>query len=146
MLYGTAEGIEEDEPLTNVQEQRMLRQGAISAFKSLADDEESEGEDGTGFVLKERKKDENEIGEEDEEYRKFLLDIGGGEEEVRKILGMGDAPAWNPDQEIVEPVKENGKRDKKKKKDGALSKVEKEEMDKDRQEKKAKDDDDFLMK
>lgn len=75
--------------------------------------------------------------EDDEEYRKFLLEMGGGEEEVRKILGMGDQPvskARLSDEEDIEGVaavtqpKKLTKRAIKKK------------------ERKAKEDDDFLMK
>lgn len=148
-LLGDSAGVEDDSvPLTNVQEQRKLRAGAISAFKSLAEEDESEGdeegEDDAGFVLKQRKKEDGELEQEDEEYRRFLLDMGGGEEEVRKILGMGDAPAWRADEKIAESSSVPEK--KKKKKDAVLNKAETEEMKREHQEKKEKADDDFLMK
>lgn len=150
LLEGKVDEDEEDnaaEPLTNVQEQRILREGAINAFKSLAGDgEDSASEDEeAGFLLKPRSKEEEEVEQEDEEYRKFLLDMGGGEEEVRKILGMGEQPAWKAEEEAA-PVSEGKKEKKKRKKDAALSQVEKEEIDKEKREKKEKKDDDFLMK
>lgn len=74
------------EPLTNVQSERLLRQEALDAFKSFAADE-SEGEEDDGF-LKKRVKSEHELKEEEAAYRKFLLESGGGEDEVRKVLGL----------------------------------------------------------
>lgn len=128
----------QEEPLTNVQEQRMLREKAVSAFKGLADDSDDEEEAEAGF-LKPRTKDEKEAEEDDEEYRRFLLEMGGGEAEVRKILGMGEQAAWTPAEEAEVEVKEDGKKKKKDKKDKkALGGADKE--------KKEKADDDFLMK
>lgn len=70
-----------------------------------------------------------------------MLEFGGGEEEVRKILGMGDQPAIL---KVLGDEEEEGEEEK-----SAVSKIEKEEMKRQKQEKKAKkakDDDDFLMK
>ena len=142
----TGEEDEEPAPLTNVQADRLLRANAINAFKSLAhdddDDEMSDGEEYAGFVLKPRGKDEDETAKEDAEYRRFLLEIGGGEEQVRKILGMGDQPvSWSPDEEVQ--MNEEGETGK------ALSKVERKEFKaekKAKKEKKGQEDDEFLMK
>ncbi|WWC92889.1 uncharacterized protein L201_007851 [Kwoniella dendrophila CBS 6074] len=135
---------EEEEPLTFVQQSRKIRDEAVSAFKSLVDDDndDSDNEDSEGFIKK-REKDEKEENQEDEEYRKFLLDMGGGEDEVRKILGMGD-------QTISLALEENetqAAQEQSKKADPA-TKVEKEkgeEKKKAKKAKKAKNDDEFLM-
>ena len=138
LLNGTAgdEDEDEQEPLTHVESQYRLRNEAVSAFKSLA--EESEDDEEGGLVR--REKEEVEVDLDDEEYRRFLLEMGGGEDEVRKILGIGesaihtvrveededeDAPA--ADMEVTE-----GKKKKKVKTEKS-------------KEKKAKQDDDFLM-
>ncbi|AAW45496.1 ribosome biogenesis-related protein, putative [Cryptococcus deneoformans JEC21] len=131
------EDSESAEPLTHVESQRRLRQEAVSAFKTLA--EESDDESDEEFIQK-REMDAQEVDEDDEEYKKFLLEFGGGEEEVRKILGMGDQPA------ILKVLESEGGEDEEEK--AAVSKIEKEELERQKQEKeakKAKDDDDFLM-
>ena len=69
---------------TYVESQRQLRQDAIAAFKSL--DDEEEGEDDFDFTERPRTNAEEE--REAQEYRKFLLDMGGGEDKVRKLLGF----------------------------------------------------------
>ncbi|OWZ60901.1 hypothetical protein AYX15_06854, partial [Cryptococcus neoformans] len=134
---GQEEEPESAEPLTHVESQRRLRQEAVSAFKTLA--EESDDESDEEFIRK-REKDAQEVDENDEEYKKFMLEFGGGEEEVRKILGMGDQPA------ILKVLESEGEEDEEEK--AAVSKIEKEEMERQKREKeakKAKDDDDFLM-
>ena len=75
--------------MTNVQSERLLRADAISAFHALADEAEEQNCD---FEPKKREKDEDEALADDEEYRRFLLEMGGGEDEVRRVLGMGDQP------------------------------------------------------
>ncbi|WWC95448.1 hypothetical protein V866_002312 [Kwoniella sp. B9012] len=128
---------ENEQPLTYVQSERKLKEEAVSAFKALASDDSDD--DGDEFIKK-REKDEGEEDMEDEEYRQFLLEMGGGEAEVRKILGMGDQPISTNLEETVE--------DEKGEKDVVLSKVEKEEIaakKKAKKEKKAKKDDEFLM-
>lgn len=132
------EELDSDEPLTHVESQRRLRQEAVSAFKTLA--AESGDESDEDFIHK-RETDDQEIDEGDEEYKRFMLEFGGGEEEVRKILGMGDQPA------ILKVLGDEGEEGEEEK--SAVSKIEKEEMKRQKQEKKAKkakDDDDFLMK
>lgn len=123
-------------PMTNVQSERLMRAEALSAFRSLAnDDAEEEGK----FEPKRREKDEEQVVADEEEYRSFLLEMGGGEEEVRRVLGMGDQPVpgrlpvaehdLEEDQgDEVWSVRGAGRRAKKKSR------------------KKAKEDDDFLMK
>ncbi|WVQ91062.1 hypothetical protein IAS59_004851 [Cryptococcus gattii] len=131
------EELDFDEPLTHVESQRRLRQEAVSAFKTLA--AESGDESDEDFIQK-RETDDQEIDEGDEEYKRFMLEFGGGEEEVRKILGMGDQPAIL---KVLGDEEEEGEEEK-----SAVSKIEKEEMKRQKQEKKAKkakDDDDFLM-
>lgn len=141
LLNGTAgdEDEDEQEPLTHVESQYRLRNEAVSAFKSLAD--ESEDDDEGGLVR--REKEEVEVDLDDEEYRRFLLEMGGGEAEVRKILGIGESAIHTVRVEddadesasASAPVAELGEEKKKKKK------VKSEKS----KEKKAKQDDDFLM-
>lgn len=128
----------------------MLREGAVNAFKSLAAESEDE-DDGDGFLLKARDKEEVDEGKDDEQYRRFLLEAGGGEEEVRKILGMGQQPGWagaDEEEEVIAtdgvPTKEKKKKKKSKKDNGEQEEVLKER--KERKERKDKNDDDFLMK
>jgi len=67
-----------------------------------------------------------------------LLEMGGGEDEVRKILGIGESGIHNvrvEEDEVEEPVEAEVAEGKKKKK------VKSEKS----KEKKAKQDDDFLM-
>lgn len=121
--------------MTHVESQYKLRNEAVSAFKSLADESEDDEEGG----LVRREKEEVEVDLDDEEYRRFLLEMGGGEDEVRKILGIGESGIHNvrvdEDEVAHEPVKvEVGEGKKKKKVKSEKSK-----------EKKAKQDDDFLM-
>ncbi|WVR07983.1 hypothetical protein IAU60_005026 [Kwoniella sp. DSM 27419] len=130
-----------EEPMTHVQSERRMREEAVSAFKGLADDSDDED------VIQRRDKDEVEVEQDDEEYRQFLLEMGGGEEEVRKALGMGDQPvtARLTDDDDDE---EDGQQPVKQRTTAALSKVEKAELKAKKQakkEKKAKADDDFLM-
>lgn len=95
---------------------------------------------------------------EDEEYRRFLLDMGGGEAEVRELLKTGatgsgfreDTPEGDEGVADGRTVKEE-----KKSREGKKSKKEKKEKEKEKGNKlskeertarKAKEDDDFLMK
>ncbi|WVQ95967.1 hypothetical protein IAU59_003066 [Kwoniella sp. CBS 9459] len=128
-----------DEPLTHVQSERLLRQEAVSAFKSLGDDSDEEGD----FIQK-RDKEAEDPEQDDVEYRQFLLEMGGGEDEVRKVLGMGDQPISG----IVADEDDEGEERYDEAKQSALSKVEKAELKakkEKKKEKKAKADEDFLM-
>ena len=124
--------------MTHVESQYKLRNEAVSAFKSLAD--ESDEGDAEGGLVK-REKEEEEVDLDDEEYRRFLLEMGGGEDEVRKILGIGESGIHNvrveedEDDEVDQPMEAEVAEGKKKKK------VKSEKS----KEKKAKQDDDFLM-
>lgn len=74
-------------PLSHVQEERALRDEVTKAFHTAigGDDEE---EDDDGFLVK-REKTEMERDEDKEAYRRFLLANGGGEDQVRELLGLG---------------------------------------------------------
>jgi protein KRI1 len=119
-------------PIPYAQEQRRLRKEAIEAFH--ADDEEDEGE----FVPV--KKDQEEVEKEDDGYRQFLLEMGGGEEEVRRLLGMGDqAVSFVRADEDEASGEEQVEGEKKVKKESEKKRQK-------RMQNKAKADDEFLMK
>lgn len=133
--------------MTFVQETRKARDEAVNAFKAFAgSDSEDEAED----LLVKREMAPEEAEEDSEAYRQFLLEMGGGEEEVRKALGMGPAPlsmhredSDDEDDFRAETAVEDGddkksKKDKKKAKKGKLSAEEKAL-------KRSKADDEFLM-
>ena len=138
LLNGTAgdEDEDEQESLTHVESQYRLRNEAVSAFKSLADESEDDEEGG----LVRREKEEVEVDLDDEEYRRFLLEMGGGEDEVRKILGIGESAIHTvrveEDEDEPAPAAETDVTEGKKKKRVKTEKS---------KEKKAKQDDDFLM-
>ena len=73
-------------PLTHVQEERALRDEVTKAFHTAIGGDEDEDE---GFLVK-REKTDTERNDEKEAYRQFLLANGGGEEQVRELLGLGD--------------------------------------------------------
>ncbi|KAJ9099775.1 hypothetical protein QFC21_003773 [Naganishia friedmannii] len=75
-------------PLTHVQEERALREEVTKAFHTAIGDNEVKEEDDDGFLVKKDRTD-TEKDVEKEEYRRFLLANGGGEDEVRKLLGLG---------------------------------------------------------
>lgn len=84
---GTADLPETIIPLTHVQEERALRDEVTKAFHTAiggVDEDEDEG-----FLVK-REKTDTERDEEKEAYRQFLLANGGGEQQVRELLGLGD--------------------------------------------------------
>ncbi|WVO18487.1 hypothetical protein L204_106204 [Cryptococcus depauperatus] len=129
---------EDEEPLTHVQSEQLLRQEAVNAFHSLVEN----SDDFDDEFIKKREKDAGDKDQGDQDYREFLLEMGGGEDEVRKLLGMGDQPA------VLEILEEEEKGEIELENRAVLSKVEKEEMEKNKAErhaKKAKNDDDFLM-
>ena len=76
---------DEPEPQTYVQSQAALRAEAINAFKDLNGDDD---DDEDNFELSARPKPDKEVEREVNEYRAFLLEMGGGEEEVRRTLGL----------------------------------------------------------
>lgn len=77
-------------PLTHVQEERALREEVTKAFHTAIGDDEVDEEDEDGGFLVKRNRTDIEKDAEKEEYRRFLLANGGGEDEVRKLLGLGD--------------------------------------------------------
>lgn len=120
--------------MTNYEIQRRARDDALNAFKAFGDEVEQEEEDG---FLRKREKDEKEVQEDDAAYREFLLEMGGGEKEVREALGIAGAPVTDyredeEDEEAPAPVEE-------------LSEKKKAKLDKKRKEKRAQKDEDFLM-
>ena len=121
-------------PMTYVQEERKMRKDAIDAFKSFAGDDADDGED--DFAPVKREKDEKEEDEADEGYRQFLLEMGGGEDEVRRLLGMGDQPVSHV-RDVAEELEGQTQGEEKKKE--SSKKREK------RLAKKKQDDDSFLM-
>ena len=125
--------------MTHVQSEAKLRAETLNAFRSFVDDEKHDASsDDDEFVPKKRgeaKDDE----EDEDEYRNFLLEMGGGEDQVRKLLGMGDQPvaaALGSDDSSDDGVADKV----------PLSKVERVEVAEKRKDAKAKRDDDFLMK
>ena len=74
-------------PPTHAEEQEALRQETLNAFKV---DYGADGDDESGGLFSVRKEGANGEEEmEDEEYRRFLLGSGGGEEGIREALGLG---------------------------------------------------------
>ncbi|WWC73610.1 uncharacterized protein I206_107582 [Kwoniella pini CBS 10737] len=136
LLSGDNAEEEEETPLTYVESRRKIQEDAISAFKSLADDVSDEEAD---FITK-RDRDEGEENMEEEEYRKFLLEMGGGEDEVRKILGMGDQPT-----SIVLEENEQSDDANIKEADTKTESLDLKPKRKTKKERKAKNDDEFLM-
>lgn len=146
---------EESKPLTFVEETRRAREDAVNAFKAFADSDEDEDE-----LLVKREVGADEAEEDDEAYRRFLLEMGGGEEEVRRALGMGPAPMTNhredsddeedffraesstADAEAGEDAEKEGKKSKKDKK----KKAKKEKLSaEEKAAARTKADDEFLM-
>ena len=112
-----------------------MRQDAIKAFKSVEEPAESDE------LLAIRPQDEIQEQEEAAEYRRFLLEMGGGEEEVRKILGLDPAAlTYGVLDEDEEQVENDGLEKT------ALSKVERRELKAKRRAAKTKTNEDFLMK
>jgi protein KRI1 len=104
-----------------VQSERRLREEAVNAFKSFGGgDPEDEGED----VL-EIKASGVAVENGEDEYRRFMVEMGGGEEEVRKVLGANTSSSPEPAAKVEVPI-------------DVKVKVKKE--------RKEKADDDFLMK
>lgn len=129
-----SENEEEDEvPLTNVEASRRARADALSAFAAFAESDDEDGE-----VLKKRERGEDEEAEDDAAYRQFLLEMGGGEAEVRATLGMADAPVTDYREfEDEKPKKE------KEGKEVSAEKAAKREAK--RKAQRARADEDFLM-
>jgi protein KRI1 len=131
---------DDEELVTHVESQYRLKREAVEAFKSFADDEDDED-----FApVKKEGADNDEDEAEDEEYRKFLLEMGGGEAEVRKLLGTDgtESGLGEETRELEVKVKEKGAPGKEKK----PSREGKAAIAEEKKSVKAKADGDFLMK
>ncbi|ORX37669.1 hypothetical protein BD324DRAFT_622820 [Kockovaella imperatae] len=119
------------QPATYVESQRKIRQDAIEAFKSLND----EGDDEDEFDFTERPKTDADEEKEAKEYRQFLLEMGGGEDEVRKLLGLQEdkpnpEPAQSEDDSVVDQTLVNKSQEEaKRKKTSKKTKQSKQEAD-----------------
>jgi protein KRI1 len=132
-------------PLTNVQEERLLRKEVTAAFHSAVgqDGEQEEEGEADGF-LKVTTGAVN-VDENKEAYRKFLLESGGGEDAVREILGLGErSSAVVKIEEDVEDNEDESEGDKDEK-SGVQKKKNKKTKKVDVKRSK-QDDDEFLMK
>lgn len=132
LLDGVDSDHEDEEPLTNVEAARRAAHDARAAFAAFGDDDTDDGE-----VITKRDKDGDEDEAEDAAYRQFLLEMGGGEAEVRAALGMADAP--------VTDFREYEDDDKPKKKEKEMSDEKSAKKAAKRQAKRAQADEDFLM-
>jgi protein KRI1 len=129
-------------PLTYVQSERRLREEAVNAFKSFGGEGEEDEDEDDVLEVKGGGKLVEGGGEAGDEYRKFMLEMGGGEEEVRKVLGIvtneavsnGEDESSDEEERIVKLETKPAKKAKK----GEVTGVKKA--------RKAKADDDFLMK
>lgn len=99
LLSGKAPGAEDDEafdvtdlpdtiiPLSQVEEEHRLRAEVTSAFKNALASADADAEDDDGFLVK-KDLSKAEVDKEQAAYRSFLLKHGGGEDQVRKTLGL----------------------------------------------------------
>ncbi|BEJ13502.1 hypothetical protein CspHIS471_0306760 [Cutaneotrichosporon sp. HIS471] len=132
LLDGVDSENEDEEQLTNVQMSRRAAADARAAFAAFGDDSDDEE------VLIKREKGDGEDETEDAAYRQFLLEMGGGEAEVRAALGMADAPTTD----FREYEEETPKKMKKEKE---MSEGKRAKREAKRQAKRGKADEDFLM-
>lgn len=141
--------------LTHVQAQAKLRKEVVSAFHALEDDDDDADEDGGFQPVKVDGEgaaaglgDEDEDAAADREYRKFLLEMGGGEDQVRSLLlseaPSGARPAGDATAEESTGTAEGEKKKRKKGKKGEVVPLT-EEQKVAHQAKKAVADEDFLM-
>ncbi|GMK56597.1 hypothetical protein CspeluHIS016_0304370 [Cutaneotrichosporon spelunceum] len=129
LLDGVHSENEDEEPLTNVELSRRAAADARAAFAAFGDDSDD------GEVLTKRDRNDDEEESEDAAYRQFLLEMGGGESEVRAGLGMADAPVTGFREEEETP----------KKKDKEMSEGKRAKREAKRMAKRAQADEDFLM-
>ncbi|CAK9783244.1 hypothetical protein CC85DRAFT_310258 [Cutaneotrichosporon oleaginosum] len=136
LLDGVDSDHEDEEPLTNVEAARRAAAEARAAFAAFGDDDSDDGE-----VITKREKDDSEDEAEDAAYREFLLEMGGGESEVRAALGMADAPVtdYREFEDDEKPKK------KKKEEEKEMSEEKRAKKEAKRKAKRAKADEDFLM-
>lgn len=139
---GTPPPEDEQQPLTHVEEQEILRKETIAAFHGAVDDQAEDD-----FLIP-REKTQDEREREEEEYRAFLEREVGDLREVVSVDGLG-----NDEESVKDKVVENedGKdtqgEKKKKKKKTKKAKDERDEPLNGKQKKpKAEKDQEFLMK
>lgn len=126
-------------PLSHVQEERALRDEVTKAFHTaIGGDEEEEDDD--GFLVK-REKTDTERDEDKEAYRRFLLSNGGGEEQVRELLGLGGDEVDEQD-EVSDDGEDVAQQEQKAVTDANRQGLERKE----KSTRQKKDDDAFLMK
>lgn len=134
LLAGVDSDDEETAPLTNFEIQKRAREDALSAFKAFGDEVEQDDDDG---FMRKREKGEDEVQEDDEAYRAFLLEMGGGEQEVREALGMAGGPVTDYRADEEEEEEEPAETE--------LSDKQKAKLKAKRAKKRAQKDEDFLM-
>ncbi len=135
--------------MTHVQSERLLRQEALSAFQKFGEDEDSDDEAEGGLVVRRAngsddvEVDVNNKGKRDQGYREFLLEMGGGEEEVRELLGVAQTKWSGHREDSGDEGEAEANVDLSVNQE--LVRTEKEKSKAERKAKKAKADEDFLM-
>ena len=142
---GTPPPEDEQQPLTHVEEQEILRRETIAAFHGAVDDQAEDD-----FLIP-REKTQDEREREEEEYRAFLEREVGDLREVVSVDGLG-----NEEESVKEEVGENedekdtqvGKKKKRKKTKKAkdLGDANNEPLNGKQKKNKAEKDQEFLMK
>lgn len=140
-----------NEPVTVVEAERRARANALKAFGDFAGgDKDGSDDDSDDEFLAKREHGADEAAAEGEAYRNFLLEMGGGEEEVRRALGMADAEPTDfreslSDEDDATVVVKEEKKSKKSKKTKEVSEEDKAAAKVARQKKRVQADEDFLM-
>lgn len=125
-------------PLSHVQEERALRDEVTKAFHTAIAGDDEEDED--GFLVR-REKTDTERDEDKEAYRRFLLANGGGEEQVRELLGLG-----GDEVDVEEEIEDDGM-DVLEQEQKAATDVNRQGLERrEKTSRQKKDDDAFLMK
>ena len=139
---GTPPPEDEQQPLTHVEEQEILRKETIAAFHGAVDDQAEDD-----FLIP-RGKTQDEREREEEEYRAFLEREVGDLREVVSVDGLG-----NDEESVKDEVVENedgkdtqGKKKKKKKKTKKAKDERDEPLNVKQKKLKAEKDQEFLMK
>ena len=139
---GTPPPEDEQQPLTHVEEQEILRKETIAAFHGAVDDQAEDD-----FLIP-REKTQDEREREEEEYRAFLEREVGDLREVVSVDGLG-----NDEESVKDEVVENedgkdtqGEKKKKKKKTKKAKDERDEPLNRKQKKPKAEKDQEFLMK
>lgn len=72
-----------------MEEERQLRAEVTSAFKTAIPDAQEDQVEEDDFLVK-KDVSQAEVDKQQAKYREFLLKHGGGEDEVRKVLGISN--------------------------------------------------------